>query len=159
MPCLTGCKEDAGKEHSEGTMGLKSPIRQLSGKAPGPWDGYPERGDLQQVSPMSTSATKGWGFSPTECLQLLGLSIWLALLQNKAWPETWLPSETAVGWNSHVASSEVSIEQMRSGTSCKKPWWYLPKDVAANANSTASAVGGLQCLDARHSPVVLSRQW
>lgn len=102
-----------------------------------------------RLSHLNASATKSFGFYSSECLPLLGLSIQLALLQNKTWPETWLPSETAVGWNLHVASSEVSIEQTRSGTSCKKPWWYLPKDVAANATSTL--VGSLQCLEAGHS--------
>lgn len=94
-----------------------------------------------------------------ECSQLLGLFTQLDLLQNKSWPGTWLPRETAVGWDLHVASSEVRIEQTRSGkkeASCKKPWWYLPKEETANENSTASVVGSLQCPDVGHSSVEVS---
>lgn len=76
--------------------------------------------NLQQVFPPESLSNKRWGFYSIDCLQLLGLSIQLDLFQNRSWPETWLPSQTAVGWDVCVASSEVNIEQTRSSTSRKK---------------------------------------
>lgn len=107
----------------------------------------PERGPIfNRFSHLEVSATKRWGFYSVECMQLLGFSMQLDLLQNKSWPETWLPRETAVGWDLRVASSEVSTEQTRSGkegASCKNLGWYLPEGGTGSENSTALLVGSL----------------
>lgn len=115
--------------------------------------------NFSRFSHLKVSAAKHWGVCSSKCLQLLGISIQLDLLQNKSWPEPWLLGETAVGWDLHVASSEVSIEQTRlgkKGASCEKPWWYLWKEETANGNSTASRKDNLSYLDVGHSPMRVS---
>lgn len=141
-------------------------IRQLSEKAHWCWDEVLWEGLIfSRFSHLKVSAAKHWSFCSIKCLQWLGFSVQMDLLQNKSWPETWLLRETAVGWDLCVASSEVSIGQTRlgkKGASCKKPWCYLPKEETANENSTASVVDSLQCLDVGHLPLrvsLLSRHW
>lgn len=103
-------------------MSEQRPIRGLSEKAHGIEMGVRDREHLRQVFPPGSLSNKRGGFCSIDCLQLLGISIQMDLFPDKSWPETRLPSETAVGWDLHAASSEVNIKQTRSGTSCKKLW-------------------------------------
>lgn len=102
-------------------------------------------GDLQQVFPPESLSIKKLRI--LFLFAIVGTFLTAGSFTKQILSETRLLSETSVEWDLRVASSEVSIEQTRSGTSCKKSWWYLPEEKTANENSRATVVGNLYCPD------------